>query len=182
MSGNPNEILTWSGISVDPFDAAPHQINIADIAHSLSLLCRANGHIDHFYSVGQHSLNCVREAGARGLDQRTQLFCLLHDAAECYLTDLIRPVKRRFPSYSEGEARLQAVIFAALSLDMPTQTEWNAVGAVDDCLLYHEFFNLRGVEVFSPPPMLSASLCYDFEPPQAVENAFLDCYHRLSGR
>ena len=92
MPSNPNEILTWGGVSVDPFDAVPEQIDIRDIAHSLSLLCRANGHIDHFYSVAQHCLNCEREAEARGLSLRARLYCLLHDASECYISDLIRPV------------------------------------------------------------------------------------------
>lgn len=182
MLSNPNEILTWGGISVDPFDAAPEQIDITDIAHSLSLLCRANGHIRHFYSVAQHCLNCEQEAGARGLSPRIRLFCLLHDASECYISDLIRPVKRRFPLYSEGEARLQRVIFEALGIDSPTPEEWSCVGAVDDSLLYHEFLNLRGTRVFDQAPPLFARLSYDWERPDEIEARYLAYYHRLSGR
>ncbi len=182
MSGNPNEILTWGGISVDPFDASPSQIKINDIAHSLSLLCRANGHIDHFYSVAQHCLNCEIEAEARGYDGRTRLYCLLHDASECYVSDLIRPVKRRFPLYSEGEAHLQQVIFTALGIGEPTPEEWDAVGSIDDSLLYHEFLSLRGTRIFDYAPPLRAALSYCFEQPPSVEARYLECFYRLSGR
>lgn len=182
MTDNPNEILTWGGVSVDPFDPSPGQIDIRDIAHSLSLLCRANGHIDHFYSVAQHCLACEREAQARGLGRRVQLFCLLHDASECYISDLIRPIKRRFPLYSEGEARLQRVIFEALGAGQPDPGEWERVGEIDDCMLYHEFLLLRGVQIFGREPARLSPLTCGFEPPAGVEAEYLARYQALSGR
>ena len=99
-----------------------------------------------------------------------------------YISDLIRPVKRRFPLYSEGEARLQQVIFQALGVGEPTPEEWDFVGAIDDSLLYHEFLNLRGTRVFEQAPPLRAALSYAFERPDGVEARYLSCYHTLSGR
>jgi hypothetical protein len=74
-------------------------------------MCRANGHIRHFYSVAQHCLNCAREAQARGHSDAIQLACLLHDASEAYISDITRPVKRSLPQYTEIEDVLQSLIF-----------------------------------------------------------------------
>ena len=68
---NPmSEIMTCSKKMFDPLHPNPNLIDIADIAHSLSMLCRAYGHFKSFYSVGQHSINCMNEAEA-------SCFCLL---------------------------------------------------------------------------------------------------------
>ena len=59
-------ITTYSGHSFDPLFPERDKIDIRDIAHALSLLCRANGHFPTFYSIAQHSLHCLAEAVARG--------------------------------------------------------------------------------------------------------------------
>ena len=64
-----------------------------------------------FYSVGQHSINCMKEAKARGCSGRIQLAFLLHDASEAYLSDVTRPVKAELPKYKEIEAPLQNLIW-----------------------------------------------------------------------
>ena len=92
-----SEILTFTGKMFDPIHPDPALIDIRDIAHALSCLARANGHFPTFYSVGQHCLNCAREAIARGYSRRVQLACLLHDASEAYLSDVTRPVKAELP-------------------------------------------------------------------------------------
>lgn len=166
-------IFTYCGKSFDPFRPAEADIDPRDIAHALSLLCRANGHIDHFYSVAQHSLNCLVEARVRGYSTRTQRFCLLHDAAESYLSDLTRPVKEHFPLYREAETRLQRVIFSALGAGVPTEEEWKAVGEIDDCLLAQEFLRLRGIELFDRTPELKGDCDFSLRPPAEVERRFL---------
>ena len=77
-----SEILTFTGKMFDPLAPDPALIDIRDIAHALSFLCRANGHFKTFHSVAQHSLECFEEAKARGLSKRLQLACLLHDGSE----------------------------------------------------------------------------------------------------
>ena len=49
--------MTYSKIMFDPLQPDTALIDIQDIAHALSMLCRANGHFPIFYSVGQHSIN-----------------------------------------------------------------------------------------------------------------------------
>ena len=71
----------------------PEKIRIEDIAHALSLLCRGNGHVRTFYSVGQHCLAAAKEAAAREDSRRVILAALLHDATECYLSDVPIPTR-----------------------------------------------------------------------------------------
>lgn len=91
---NGLHINTFTGIHFYPLDPKITEIKTEDIAHALSLICRANGHCSHFYSVAQHSLNCAEEAKIRDYSTRVQLGCLLHDASEAYISDITRPVKK----------------------------------------------------------------------------------------
>ena len=75
-----SEIMTHSKKMFDPLHPNVELIDIEDIAHSLSMLCRANGHFRTFYSVCQHSINCMKEAKARGYSERVQLACSMTPA------------------------------------------------------------------------------------------------------
>ena len=157
------EILTWNGVVMDPFEPSPEHICIEDIAHALSLMVRANGHISHFYSVAQHCLNCVSEAECRGDGKDIALLCLLHDAAECYISDLTRPVKNKLLLYRQAELKLIDVIFNKLAGFKPTDEQLARVGAIDDCLLHHEFRLLRGVQLPNPAAAPSARCSVESE-------------------
>jgi 5'-deoxynucleotidase YfbR-like HD superfamily hydrolase len=111
----------------DPLNPDPDLINLGDIFHALSLLCRANGHFRNFYSVAQHSVNCMEEAKIRGYSRRVQLACLLHDASEAYLSDVTRPVKQEIPKYLEIEKPLQEAIWKKYLGDLLTEEEYEQV-------------------------------------------------------
>lgn len=66
--------------------------DIVDIAHALSNLCRFNGHCRKFYSVAQHSVLCSLYC------QKYPLTALLHDAAEAYVGDVSKPLKKHLNS------------------------------------------------------------------------------------
>lgn len=176
---NPNDIRTYHGIYMDPFSAKEDEIDIKDIAHALSLLCRANGHIKHFYSVAQHCLNCEKEAAARELGDEIRLFCLLHDATECYISDITRPVKRRMPEYCAAEEKLAEVIYRKLAGKLPDEFQQKAINDVDDTLLHHEFFNLCGAKIFEVEPKLYADITFDEQNAKEVEQSFLSLYNEL---
>lgn len=93
------QITTYSRKFFDITHPDPASICIEDIAHALSLICRGNGHVMTFYSVGQHCLQCAKEAMARQLPTRLVLAALLHDATECYMSDVPRPMKQLMPIY-----------------------------------------------------------------------------------
>lgn len=92
---------------------------IEEIAHSLSLQCRYNGHVSRFYSVAEH---CVRIAVYARRSKRDNLRALMHDAVEAYLCDVPRPLKPFLPGYYELEAKIEAAIMRRYGLEekMPT--------------------------------------------------------------
>jgi 5'-deoxynucleotidase YfbR-like HD superfamily hydrolase len=106
-------IQTLSGRRVNPLDAAPEDIDPADIARALSNLCRFGGHSKAFYSVAQHSVIVCDLLEQRGATPDELMAALLHDAAEAYLGDLPHPLKHRSElgaAFRVAEKRLEAVI------------------------------------------------------------------------
>ena len=82
-----------------------------DFAHALPMICRGNSHVTTFWSVGEQlHLLCERATRAR-LFRRLVLACLLHDASECYMSDVPRPLKQEMPRYREIEDHLLSVIY-----------------------------------------------------------------------
>ena len=59
-------ITTYTGKHFDPVNPEIELIDIKDIAHALSLICRGNGQVKSFFSVGQHCINAAKEAKLRG--------------------------------------------------------------------------------------------------------------------
>lgn len=167
------QIKTFTGIMFDPAAPEYDKINATDIAHSLSMLCRANGHFKTFYSVGQHCINCAREAAARGLSRRIQLGCLLHDGSEAYLSDVTRPVKEVLPKYLEIEAPLQEVIWAKWIPQTLTEAERKEIFTIDDIMLLHEFRNLMDTDLAPEIPPLSGNAVFAFMGFRETKEAFL---------
>jgi hypothetical protein len=80
---------TYTGKRFYVADPRPEDVDIIDIAHALSMMCRYSGHVSMFYSVAEHSLLV-----SHMVPPEDALCGLLHDATEAYLSDLTRPVKR----------------------------------------------------------------------------------------
>jgi uncharacterized protein len=81
-------IQTYTGKKFWPLEPRVEEVDIEDIAHALSNLCRFAGHVTQFYSVAQHSV-IVSEQCPFG----AKLWGLLHDAPEAYMVDLPQPIK-----------------------------------------------------------------------------------------
>jgi hypothetical protein len=100
-------ISTYTG-QFHPFAPQADEVRIVDIAHSLSMLCRFNGHCRRFYSVAEHSY-WVADRLLHEFGSDVALVGLLHDAAEAYLGDIVRPLKRRLSvvvNYSRFDGRM----------------------------------------------------------------------------
>ncbi len=180
MDKPKNFIRTYTGIYMDPYTIEPAQVEILDIAHSLSLMTRANGHIRHFFSVAQHAVNCALEAGNRGLSRRIRLACLLHDAAESYISDVTRPVKHRLTGYEQIEDFVLGVILDKFGLGDMNGDELRAVKEIDDAMLYYEFEALAGVHIRDVAPAITMAHDFSYKPMSDVERNFLSLFNALS--
>ena len=123
-------IQTYTGRMVRPLTPSPEDFDIRDIAHSLSMLCRFNGHCLRFYSVAEHSVRV-----SRILPEPLRLWGLLHDAGEAYVTDLPRPVKGQLPQFRELEDRILEQVAQTFGLSWPMP---EPVKAADNTLLATE--------------------------------------------
>lgn len=98
-------IQTYKGRKLDFLKPDPKEIDIEDIAHALSNICRFSGHSKFHYSVAQHSVFV-----AQLVPSEHQLTALLHDATEAYIGDMVTPLKRIIPDFAAYEKRLWAVM------------------------------------------------------------------------
>lgn len=175
-----NYITTYSKIKMNPLDAKNEEISINDIAHSLSLMCRANGHFPEFYSVAQHCICCCEEALARNYDDTVALACLLHDASEAYLADITRPVKHNLSTYLDIEKKLQESIYKKyLSRDLSLEDR-EKINLIDNALLYHEFLHymkealeIDNTKIYSTPK-------FKFQDFKTVENRYKELFYLLT--
>jgi hypothetical protein len=108
----------YSGKPFYPWNPDEDSINILDIAHALSMVCRYNGHCVRFYSVAEHSVLL-----SYAVDPEHALWALLHDAAEAYIGDMVRPLKPHIEDFKSIERSLEQTIARKFNLpgDMPNQ-------------------------------------------------------------
>ena len=117
-----------------------YQINIYDIAHALSHICRFNGHCDRFYSVAEHSVRASYIESDHEVDARAHI--LLHDATEAYLGDVVTPLKCLFPEYIKLENKLAKIIFDKYCLESYNSSIENSIHFADKSILQTEFKEL----------------------------------------
>lgn len=166
-------IRTFRGAEFWPLDPLPEEIHILDVAHALSNLCRFGGHCRQFYSVAQHSvlvsLSCKPEDAAWGL---------MHDAAEAYLVDLPRPIKRdsSMRHYRELEERILYAVKDAFGL--PTHALPASVVEADNRLLATEMRDLTRCSLAGEAPPFGFRIDETLAP-QVAKAAFLDRFRQL---
>lgn len=106
-------INTKSGIQIDLRNPTPERIHIQDIMYGLSNIVRFGGQMEHAYTVAQHScLVCFLAP------EDLKFEALMHDAAEAYIGDVIKPLKIMLgEAYSEIERRFEAAIFSKFNIN-----------------------------------------------------------------
>ncbi|MFA5658637.1 MAG: phosphohydrolase [Oscillospiraceae bacterium] len=179
INSKPNNIITYTKINMSPLEPKLEDISIYDIAHSLSYMCRANGHIGNFFSVAQHCINCCREAANRAFSERLQLALLLHDGSEAYLADITRPVKHNLQKYLEIENMLQTMIYKAFGIENITPEEQAIIDDIDNTMLHYEFLALADERIYKEEPEIFGEYSFGFKDFKEVENEYLELFNRL---
>lgn len=168
-----NWMESVKGNKLWPLDPRPEEIDIEEIAASLSKICRYNGHVKKFYSVAEHSVYV-----SRLVPEEHALTGLLHDATEYMLGDIVRPLKPFVPGYSVHEYKLWIAIADRFNLphEMP-----DCVKEMDTRILLAERDYLMadsghdwGIEG-EKPGIIIAGLS-----PAQAECAFLNRYRELT--
>lgn len=131
-----NTIRCHSGVYLDLANPQPDQIAIEDIASGLSKICRFGGQIDRFYSVCDHSINAAFLAGLWDYPVDAEFACLMHDAAEAYIGDIVKPLKIMLPDYRSIEQRIERVIGEKFDIDFERHADF--VREIDHSLLIAE--------------------------------------------
>jgi len=125
---------TYTGRVIDTKNVRVEDIDLMDIAHSLSQICRYGGHCQRFYSVAEHSIlvsKLVPEEHAK--------WGLMHDASEAYLNDLVHGFKTQLNDYYALEKQLMKLIAERFNLPWPMN---ELVKQVDVRLVADEMYNL----------------------------------------
>jgi hypothetical protein len=127
-------IQTFSGRKFWPLDPRPNEIAIEDVAHALSNVCRYGAHTRRFYSVAEHAVivslhvppHCAREG-------------LLHDTAEAYVGDMVRPLKHQpeMAEYRRAEEHIELAVRERFGLSTD-RAVWAAVKEIDDRIVLDE--------------------------------------------
>lgn len=173
-------IQTFTGRQFWPLDPRPEEIFIEDIAHALALQCRYGGHSEYHYSVAQHSWYV-----SQVVPKEFALAGLLHDAAEAYLVDVPRPVKRHLHDYMVIEGRLQVAVGQRFGID------WNLFECSDVKMADMAVGLVEKATVMKPAPVewlhdgrsegaRPAQLTINYWNPWAVEHAFLGRFRELT--
>jgi len=166
-----NTIRLFSGGYLNLLDPQPETFTLADIACGLSKICRFGGQIERWYSVAEHSIWCAHQASddRHGFD--VQLACLMHDAAEAFIGDVVKPLKMLLPRYAEIERGIEAVIGRKFGIDFDVHKE--VIREIDHAMLIAErrrFFSVDHVQWAGESEV------------RALSHDFLGLKHELASR
>ena len=116
-------IQTFTGGRFYILDPREEEVDIFDIAHSLSMQCRYLGHAHNFYSVAQHSVLLATWCREKGMSPESQFEALMHDAHEAYTGDIPKPIKVSIPILQDAEKRVEDVVRRKYRLQ-PDMPDW----------------------------------------------------------
>lgn len=170
-----------SGRRLDLLDPSPLDVELEDIAHGLSRMARWNGQTrgEHIFSVAQHSLlvEAINAHLEPATSDRDKLICLLHDAPEYVIGDIISPFKAAVgESYKSVELRLLSAIH--LRFGLPAETppllhkrikRADRVAAFLEATALAGFSREEALRFFGPPEPVPHAVLATLEPVSAAQ-------------
>ena len=107
------------------------------------------------------------------------LACLLHDASEAYISDIIRPVKAHLSNYLEIEEMIMNVIWEKFNLNDLSSEEHMMWKQIDNDILSAELPVLFPGEKNHPTVPLQSAPDLEEHPFRDMEKQFLAFAHQL---
>jgi len=171
-------IKLFTGGYYDVQNPRARDVRIEDIAHVLANICRFGGHIPRYYSVAEHSVECYRKACLECQPWDVRIACLLHDAAEAYIGDVVKPLKILLdPIYGPIEEANERAIAESFGIDFAsTKPEWKRI---DRELLIAErnaIFGSDGHKWTDEDSVAPYTFKPRFESPEQAAKTFLGCF------
>ena len=166
-------IQTKTGRKFYPLKPKCEDIDIEDIAWSLSNICRYNGHCKHFFSVAEHSIYA-----SQYLPSKYALEGLMHDSAEAYIGDISTPVKQLLPDVKKIEYGILKCVAEKFKLEYPFHKD---IKKIDLRLLATEASQIMNPQVEVWPQITEPSFNFRLwcrEPANAF-SAFMRRYETL---
>lgn len=151
-------MITFTGKRFWPLDPHPADVDFRDIGHALSLICRYGGHVRRFYSVAEHSTLLAQYFLDRG-EVASARCAIVHDMAEAYVGDVIRPLKTKAFDYQVAEAMVGMIIVECLPPPLWSLDDEKAVKAADTRIVANE-----ARELFRPETRARAEWTLEIEP------------------
>lgn len=176
-----NTIRLRCGSYFDFRDPCPDQFTLEDIAGALSKICRFGGHCERFYSVAEHSVHCLYQAYA---DQRPMASCfavLMHDAAEAFCGDMVKPLKVMIPEYTAVERLVEQTIEAKFGIDFGAHRD--TIREIDHAMLIAErraMFSRDDVLWTGEKEVRRLSIEFQCWTPEEAERRFLEAAWEFS--
>lgn len=173
------KMLLVSGKLFDLYNPTPDMIDIEDIANALGKQVRWNGQISEFYSIAQHS--CLVSWLA---PPHLSFAAFMHDAAEAYTGDIIRPIKKMLAQiFYDIEHRIELAVcdkfgIAPELIDAIAKYDDQALNLEYDALFKHDqqsisqISHLSGIRLKSKP-------AFDMWDPETAKYCFLETYHNI---
>ena len=182
-----------SGRRLDLLDPSPMDIEIEDIAHGLARVARWNCQTegDWAFSVAQHSVLVERLFTKMNPDapRKWRLACLLHDAPEYVIGDMITPFKAMLSAeYANVEKRLEIAVHIRFGLpgDLP-QWVHAAIKRADKLAAFMEATQLAGFSEQEArqaiaKPRAVPKMKIKPQPPKEAADAYIRRFRYLGGK
>ncbi len=174
-------IVTYTGKKFHLIEPRIQDVDVIDIAHSLSQQCRWTGHTKHHYSIAQHAYYCSFIGPENEAFER-----LNHDDSEAYMGDMNRPLKHftdAGPAYRKQESVVQSVIHQAFGIP---EIEPPSVKIADNIMLYTEKAQImESIQFEVSNPWIEspvANIVIEEWTPKYAERMFLQRFEELQKR
>lgn len=142
-------VRTYSGRDVDLKNFTKDDIDLRDIAISLSRQRRYAGHTAKPWTVGQHLFLCGMIAQVLGLSDKVIMGAVLHDVEETWIQDTIWPIKKNYmyQDYDIDADKISEVVFEFFGCDI-NENQMDLVKCIDRAAYIIEAFHLSPGFVF----------------------------------